>query len=161
LVLTKGKTLEPFKEIEKLLLDKEKDLIDEQSARKISSKIKSNDPAYVIYTSGSTGKPKGVLVSHQNVIKLVKETGPISVKSTDRVLQWSNVAFDGSVFDIFCSLLNGATLYLIDKNSASDLKSLSTIIKNNEISISFFTTALFNVFVDTEIDGLLPLNKVV
>ncbi len=39
-----------------------------------SAQVKPSDCAYVIYTSGSTGMPKGVQVTHQNVVRLFKQT---------------------------------------------------------------------------------------
>lgn len=32
-----------------------------------------SDDAYVIYTSGTTGMPKGVVVSHRNIVRLVRD----------------------------------------------------------------------------------------
>ncbi len=160
LLVTTETIAKSFSNVSTILFDKDEKMISKQSLVKLSYKMTSEDLAYVIYTSGSTGRPKGVLVSHKSVVKLVQDRGPIGIKHTDRVLQWSNVAFDGSVYDIFGSLLKGATLYLIDKKLASDLKGLADLIKENELTVAFMTTALFNVFVDTELDGLAPLRKV-
>ncbi|WP_430909760.1 AMP-binding protein, partial [Maribacter sp. 2-571] len=63
-----------------------------------------SSPVYVMYTSGTTGRPKGVQVTHRNIVKLAKEEGPIAILPTDRVLQWSNLAFDGSTYDIYSTL---------------------------------------------------------
>ncbi|MEM8908407.1 MAG: amino acid adenylation domain-containing protein, partial [Bacteroidota bacterium] len=119
----------------------------------------SSTPAYVMYTSGTTGQPKGIVVSHQNVVKLACESKAIAIQSTDRVLQWSNFAFDGSVYDIFASLLNGACLQLIEQADAADPARLAQYIQQHQISVAFITTALFNAFVDFDIKALLPLRK--
>ncbi|WP_040497714.1 AMP-binding protein, partial [Fulvivirga imtechensis] len=74
--------------------------------------------AYIIYTSGSTGKPKGVMVSHRSVINLIsslKET--YGIDSSDRILQFSTITFDASVEQIWLSLLSGASLVLIGKET--------------------------------------------
>ncbi|HLK98248.1 MAG TPA: AMP-binding protein, partial [Hymenobacter sp.] len=118
-----------------------------------------NSPAYVMYTSGTTGKPKGILVSQQNILKLAYENKDIAILPSDRVLQWSNYAFDGSVYDIFCTLLNGASLYLITKEQARDAAKLSEIITECELTACFITTALFNAFVDYEVTALKGLRK--
>lgn len=160
LILTDKMGTDACQGIAQIRLDENLELIDQESVKSFGAGVTTDTLAYVMYTSGSTGRPKGVLVNHGNVVKLVSETGPIAIESTDRVLQWSTFAFDGSVYDIFCSLLNGASLYMMDKATSSDVKRLSAFIKENEISATFFTAALFNVFVDTDIEGLLPFRKV-
>jgi non-ribosomal peptide synthetase component F len=71
--------------------------------------------AYIIYTSGTTGNPRGVLTSHYNVTRVVRDTNYINITGSDRLLQLSNYAFDGSVFDIYGALLNSAALVLMDR----------------------------------------------
>ena len=63
--------------------------------------LKGSNLAYIIYTSGTTGKPKGVMTTHANVTRVVKKSNYIQLTEKDRILQLSNYAFDGSVFDIF------------------------------------------------------------
>ncbi|WP_160716839.1 non-ribosomal peptide synthetase [Chitinophaga solisilvae] len=104
-------------------------------------------PAYIMYTSGSTGAPKGVAIQHHNVIRTVVQTNYISITPEDSILQVSNYVFDGSVFDIFGALLNGATLVLIKQETLSDTGQLEALIKEQGVSIMFITTALFNVYV--------------
>ncbi|MCW3106371.1 MAG: Nonribosomal peptide synthetase, partial [Segetibacter sp.] len=103
---------------------------------------------YVMYTSGTTGWPKGIAISNRNIVKLVYESTEIAVKSGDQMLQWSNYSFDGSVYEIYCSLLSGAKLYLIKDEWASDVFELARVISEQKITVCFITTALFNTFID-------------
>ncbi|WP_176519863.1 AMP-binding protein, partial [Bacillus pseudomycoides] len=119
-----------------------------------------DDTAYIIYTSGTTGRPKGCQISHRNVIKTVKNNGYIEIKTDDRLLQLANYAFDGSVFDIYSALLNGARLVLAPNKAASDLKEIARLMEEENITISLMTTALFNVIVDEQISCLKNLRKV-
>ena len=66
----------------------------------------------MIYTSGSTGSPKGTLIEQKSVIRLVRNTNYINIDETDRLLQSGSIAFDASTFEIWGTLLNGASLYL-------------------------------------------------
>ncbi|HLP61297.1 MAG TPA: amino acid adenylation domain-containing protein, partial [Candidatus Deferrimicrobium sp.] len=125
-----------------------------------ASDLLSSNLAYIIYTSGSTGKPKGVLTMHANVTRVVKNTNYIDITSGDRVLQLSNYAFDGSVFDIYGALLNGAALVLIKKETAAAVERLAETIKREQVTVFLVTTALFNVLVDLEKSSLKNVRKI-
>ncbi|MCP4108164.1 MAG: AMP-binding protein, partial [Desulfobacteraceae bacterium] len=78
----------------------------------------------------------------------------------DIILQLSNYAFDGSVFDIFGSLLNGARLMLIGKEEVTDINKLSNIISVKNVSVFFVTTALFNILMESNPESLLNIRKI-
>ncbi|MEM8906265.1 MAG: amino acid adenylation domain-containing protein, partial [Bacteroidota bacterium] len=127
----------------------------------IQRSVDALTPAYVMYTSGTTGQPKGIVVHQRNVIKLAYEKGAIAIQASDRVLQWSNFAFDGSIYEIFGSLLNGASLCLITAQEAAQPELLAKVLTSQRISLCFFTTALFNAFVELYPNGLKHLRKLV
>ncbi|TKI55482.1 amino acid adenylation domain-containing protein [Brevibacillus antibioticus] len=116
--------------------------------------------AYVMYTSGSTGKPKGILTQHFNVTRVIKTTNYIEITSDDTILQLSNFAFDGSTFDIFGALLNGAKLVLLDHETLLNMTGLLSQIKEQGVTIFFVTTALFNTLVDHNIESFSGVRKV-
>ncbi|WP_139488492.1 non-ribosomal peptide synthetase [Brevibacillus dissolubilis] len=120
----------------------------------------ASDTAYIMYTSGSTGKPKGILTTHTNVCRVVKETNYITITGEDALLQLSNYAFDGSTFDIYGALLNGAKLVLVNKETMLDMKKLSDLIQTERVSIFFTTTALFNTLVDVNVEALQSVRKI-
>ncbi|NQZ10191.1 MAG: amino acid adenylation domain-containing protein, partial [Algicola sp.] len=116
--------------------------------------------AYIMYTSGSSGTPKGVLVEQQSVIALVKDNNYSNVTAQDRLLQLSNYAFDGSVFDIFGALLSGASLHLIDNDMLLSPDRLCAFIKDQQINITFITTALINTLIDIEPQIIRQFDKI-
>ncbi|QQP77975.1 amino acid adenylation domain-containing protein [Bacillus sp. TK-2] len=119
-----------------------------------------DDTAYIIYTSGSTGIPKGVIISHYSAIRVVRNTNYIEINNNDTILQLSNYSFDGSIFDIYGALLNGAKLVVIEKDTVTDINKLGNIIKQENINVMFITTALFNALVDIKIDCLINMRKI-
>nr|WP_277547764.1 non-ribosomal peptide synthetase [Brevibacillus laterosporus] len=76
----------------------------------------AQDLAYMIYTSGSTGQPKGVMIDHQAVCNLCLMAQTYGIFANSRVLQFASFSFDASVGEVFHTLTNGATLYLMDRN---------------------------------------------
>lgn len=118
------------------------------------------DVLYIIYTSGSTGTPKGIETMHYNVIRTMFNNGYIEMSPSDRVLQLSNYAFDGSTFDIYISLLHGAQLILVSKEALLDLNQLSRLIREEGITVIFITTALFNTLVDLDLECLQNVRNI-
>jgi tyrocidine synthetase-3 len=122
--------------------------------------IPQSAPAYLMYTSGSTGKPKGVVIHQKGIVRLVRETNYIHINVGSRLLGVSNYAFDGSTFDIWGSLLNGATLVLVKKDLFLDLEGFSKLLIANHIDIMFITTALFNALVDKNVECFKSVKSV-
>ncbi|MGW5049842.1 MupA/Atu3671 family FMN-dependent luciferase-like monooxygenase [Actinokineospora sp. NPDC004072] len=78
-----------------------------------------DDPAYCIYTSGSTGRPKGVLVPHRGPVNLVR--WHLRAHPPLRTAQWTSLAFDVSVQEVFTTLAAGAALVLVDAGGRHDI----------------------------------------
>ncbi|WP_162862614.1 non-ribosomal peptide synthetase [Acetivibrio cellulolyticus] len=160
LLLTEEKLFENWKSLDIQVINIKDELLYNGDGSNLPKLNKSTDLAYVMYTSGSTGKPKGNLITHYNISRVVRNTNYIDISSKDTLLQLSNYAFDGSVFDIYGALLNGAKLVLVNKETILDMPSLSELIKNQGITVFFLTTALFNTLVDINIGCFENIRKV-
>lgn len=147
-----------------LLMDIEENNLDNTDDKSISfinqpKEASGKDTIYIMYTSGSTGLQKGTIISHKNVIRVVKNTNYIDINSNDKVMQLSNYAFDGSVFDIFGAILNGAALVIVPKTVTLEISELTEFIKKNKVTVFFITSALFNMVVDWDVTALKDVRK--
>lgn len=100
--------------------------------------IHDTDPsqlAYIIYTSGSTGVPKGVMLTHSGLCNLADAQREIFSTGPDtRVLQFSSLSFDASVWEMVMALLSGGTLYTAGYEIIMNGQSLVELIRNEAIS---------------------------
>ncbi|EYU13214.1 non-ribosomal peptide synthetase, partial [Photorhabdus aegyptia] len=75
--------------------------------------LTSRHLAYVIYTSGSTGTPKGVMVEHRGLVNLIQEKiTQFGINHESRVLQFTSLGFDASIWEIMIALGGGASLVI-------------------------------------------------
>ncbi|MDT4989989.1 MAG: hypothetical protein QOI74_4083, partial [Micromonosporaceae bacterium] len=78
-----------------------------------------DDVAYLIYTSGTTGRPKGVMIAHRGISNLVSsDLREFGLGPGDRVAQGSSAAYDSSVEEIWMALSAGATVVVLDDQTA-------------------------------------------
>ncbi len=105
---------------------------------------KPEDLIYIIYTSGSTGEPKGVMIEHCNVNRLISNSNMLIINPKDRILQTGSLAFDASTFEIWGSILNGASLYLLNKGDLMSSARLEERLKSYQITKMWLTAPLFN-----------------
>ena len=94
------------------------------------------DLAYIIYTSGSTGVPKGAMISQANALSFVEWCSELlEPTEDDRFSSHTPFHFDPSVQDIYVSVKNGATLYLISEELARNFKELAAFIAHHRLTL--------------------------
>ncbi|MBA4260104.1 MAG: non-ribosomal peptide synthetase/polyketide synthase [Chitinophaga sp.] len=123
--------------------------------------IPADSPIYMMYTSGSTGKPKGVIIPHHAVVNLVKIENYAAVQAGEVVAQLSNLAFDGSTFEIWSALLNGATLCIIPLTARSNHNELHDILQKNQVHYLFLPTGFFHQLIKSVPQTLDSVNTLI
>ncbi len=106
----------------------------------------AGDLAYVIYTSGSTGLPKGVEIAHgavANFVRAMQRTPGLS--AADRVLAHTTVSFDLHVLELWGALSVGATIVLVDRDTATDPLALAHRIAASHASVVQATPAMWSL----------------
>ncbi|MDQ1349717.1 MAG: hypothetical protein QG657_17, partial [Acidobacteriota bacterium] len=113
--------------------------------------------AYIMYTSGSTGKPKGVMVTHRNVVRLVKNTNFFPLTKETRILQTGAPVFDATTFEIWGALLNGGQLQLVNKEIILNAHLLAMILLDHHINTLWLSAPLFNQLIQENIELFAPI----
>lgn len=109
-----------------------------------TSSASPSDLAYIIYTSGSTGKPKGVLISHENIVRLLKtDKSLFDFKEEDVWTVFHSFSFDFSVWELFGPLCSGAKAIIVDKHIAVDTFAFAQLLLDEQVTILNQTPSAF------------------
>ncbi len=129
-------------------------LFHSQPTTNISPVRKTNTPMYLVYTSGSTGNPKPIQQTHQTIVNLIywqtkTQSNREKFNTANKSAQFSSFGFDVCVQEIFFSLLNGLTLYIIPETLKKSPDKLVQFILDEQINQLFLPTAFLNIFCQT------------
>ena len=92
--------------------------------------------AYVVYTSGTTGRPKGVMIEHRGICNLVQsDVDTFALTPDDRVVQGSSAAYDSSVEETWLAFAAGATLVVMDDDTARLGPDLVGWLRHEHVSV--------------------------
>ncbi len=102
---------------------------------------RKNGLVTLLYTSGSTGVPKGCMLEHRNLVAFGHATRTTLDISTDsRIAAYASFGFDVNMMDMYCSIMNGGTMYIIPEDMRMNLDVLHDYIEDEGITQIFMTT---------------------
>jgi len=111
------------------------------------------DRAYLLYTSGTTGRPKGIVFLHRNLLHTTMcFTNELFFAPSDRVTWLHSPSFGSSVVDIYCCLMNGATLNPWD-SKVQGFNGLTDWLTEQKVTTFQWLPSAFRQFVRTIPDG--------
>ncbi|MFI2233578.1 amino acid adenylation domain-containing protein [Nocardia testacea] len=106
--------------------------------------LRPDNLAYVIHTSGSTGSPRAVAVAHRNVVELFANTQLLfEFDDTDVWTLFHSVAFDFSVWELWCALASGGSVVVVDGPTAHAPEELRELLVRERVTVLNQTPSAF------------------
>ena len=137
-----------------VLLDRDADLIAEESSLPPITEVHAEDLAYVIFTSGSTGRPKGVEVPHRGVVNLLAWMGrELRMTSQDVFPALASFAFDMSVPELYLALTVGGVVALGDRHLAADGEELAKFLRQQQATVVHATPTTWSLLLQAGFTG--------
>lgn len=100
--------------------------------------LTSDKNAYILMTSGTTGTPKGILHTHKSGLAYAKMAKDLCALSPeDNVSHHTPLHFDMSIFDIFSTILAGATIVIIPEMHTKFPASLTQLTEDEAITVLY------------------------
>jgi amino acid adenylation domain-containing protein len=150
----------PEGDVPVLVLDRLGDELAAPPAEAPPPDVRADDLAYVVYTSGTTGRPKGIEMTHRtpaNVIAWQLRFPRRLPPGEGRTLQFTTLAFDVSVQELFTTWCGGDTLVMIDEESRADPERLLGFLREQRITTLYLPyVALEQLVHAAELTGEVP-----
>ncbi len=156
-ILTLEKFLDvvPTKNTQVICVDRDWDSIGDEDDRNLTTSTNEDSLAYVIYTSGSTGLPKGTLLSHRGLVNLSEvQRKEFEIDKSKKVLQFSPLSFDASVWEMSMALGNGASLCLARQEDLSSTLELLRLMIDEGITTVTLPPSLLSVLPNEQLPQL-------
>jgi amino acid adenylation domain-containing protein len=107
--------------------------------------VKPEQPAYCIYTSGTTGRPKGVVVSHKNLVQLIRnDASPFDFGADDVWTLFHPFSFDVSAWETFGCLSSGGRLVVVSEAEARDSQRFWRLVRRERTTVLNLTPSAFS-----------------
>ncbi len=147
------------REEEMIRLESEWEMIGRESTANPEAGTTPENLAYVIYTSGSTGQPKGTMLHHRGLRNLIEgQRRGFNPGASDRILQFSSLSFDASVWEVVMALMAGGSLVLPRRESLATGQGLVGTMREQGITIVTLPPSMLGVMPE---EGLPELHTII
>jgi amino acid adenylation domain-containing protein/non-ribosomal peptide synthase protein (TIGR01720 family) len=104
--------------------------------------------AYIVYTSGTTGVPRGVAVAHASASQFaLAACDQFELRTDDRVMQFSSLAFDTAIEEVFPALAAGARVVLRPPGPPETPSAFAERCRRDGVTVLDLPTAYFHTIV--------------
>ncbi|KAJ5612601.1 antibiotic synthetase [Penicillium lagena] len=107
----------------------------------------SDQLCHLMHTSGSTGKSKAVRIKSKAILQVARCRRTVPISSRDRVAQIGMVSFDVSMWEIWVTMIHGATIIPIRRSIVSDVFQLSQLLTELAVTAILVPAALLSPLV--------------
>jgi amino acid adenylation domain-containing protein len=108
-----------------------------------------NAPGLILYTSGTTGSPKGAVISHSAAFAFAQwATAEAGLGERDVVLNLAPFHFDLSIFDIYGSLMCGATVILGSEGLATMPQEIAAVAARERVSVLYTVPSILRLLLE-------------
>ena len=126
--------------------DVQQEAIDTDLIRKTVDRVIDSDVLYVLFTSGSTGTPKGVIISHKGIVDLSEWiTDALGFSENTIFGNQSPFYFSFSVYEIYQTLKNGCTTYIVPQRLFSRPTKLMAYLDENEVDTIIWVPSMLTI----------------
>ncbi|MBG9456842.1 hypothetical protein ABE61_23375 [Lysinibacillus sphaericus] len=91
------------------------------------------------------------MISHRNVVRLVRDTDYIELNENTVILQTGSLSFDASTLEIWGAFLNGGKVVITSQEIITDHVQLKQAIRNNKVTTMWLTSTLFNQTISEDV----------
>ena len=104
---------------------------------------------YIVYTSGSTGKAKGVGIRQESLYNLITYgTKEIGLTEEQRIIAFSNFAFDMSVPETIMPILIGMSIVILDDEEVMNPRLTRRQMQNQNVSTVLISPTRMNILLN-------------
>ena len=134
-------------QVKLIFLEDIREEIEQCSRERVKNGAGTENLAYLIYTSGSTGNPKGVMVTHGNVVRLMRTTEAwFGFNEQDVWTMFHSYAFDFSVWEMWGALLHGGRLVVVPYWVSRSPRAFYRLVKERGVTVLNQTPSAFKQF---------------
>ncbi len=138
-----------------IAIDADWEMIARENSDNVASGVTPQNLAYVIYTSGSTGRPKGTMLRHQGLCNLATaQITAFKVGWGSRIMQFSSLSFDASVWETVMALLSGSTLCLASREIVASGPALVEMMRQNRVTTITIPPSVLSVLPEESLPDL-------